>query len=165
MTGVVVDVETTGFTKNDSIISISLLKFTGSRVDDVFSSLVNPQRAIPGHITELTGISNAMVLGFPSFNNGLTIEIKDFIRTHKLFAYNASFEAKFMKNIYYRDVKVNDVMVPLRKHFRWDKNKKLKDAAKQFKLEVREVHNSLNDALICFNLINVLNRSGYRWEF
>jgi DNA polymerase-3 subunit alpha (Gram-positive type) len=163
MMGVVVDVETTGFSKNDSIISISLLKFTGPRIDDLFSTLVNPGRLIPAEIVELTGITNNMVIGFPCFNNGLTIDIKRFIGMHKLFAYNAPFEAKFMKNIYYREIEVEDVMNPIRKHFKFDKNKKLKDVAKYFRLETRDVHNSLNDALICFNLINILNRAGYRW--
>jgi len=164
MTGVVVDVETTGYTKNDSIISISLLKFTGSRVDRIFSTYVNPGRVIPRNITELTGINNIIVLGFPSFKDGLAAKIKNFIGMHQLYAYNAPFEARFMRNIYCRDIKVNDVMAPLRKHFKWDKNKKLKEAAEYLKLEVGDVHNSLSDALLCFNLINVLNRNGYRWE-
>ena len=104
-----------------------------------------------------------MVLGFPSFNNGLTTEIKSFLGMQKLYAYNAPFEAKFMRNIYYRDVEVIDVMNPVRKHFKFSKNQKLREAAQHFKLDSRAVHNSLNDALICFNLINILNMGGYRW--
>ena len=164
MTGVVIDIETTGFSRNDSIISITLLKFTGYRIDDIFSTLVNPDRSIPSDITKITNISNAMVIGFPSFNNGLTDNIKRFLGSQKLFAYNAPFEAKFMRNIYFRDVKVIDVMNPIRKQFGFNKNQKLIEAAQYFKLEPRAVHTSLNDALICFNLINILNRSGYQWE-
>jgi len=163
MNGVCIDIETTGFSKNDSIISISLLKFTGPRVDDIFSTLVNPGRTIPEFITEITGITNNMVIGYPSFNGKLTTDIKAFLRGRKLYAYNAPFEAKFMKNIYLKDMEVIDVMNPLRKHFNFSKNLKLKEAAQHFKLEPRAVHNSLNDALICFNLINILNRGGYRW--
>jgi len=54
-------------------------------------------------------------------------------------------------------------MNPLRTHFKFPKNQKLKEAAKHFKLETRDIHTSLNDALICYNLINILNRAGYRW--
>jgi DNA polymerase-3 subunit epsilon len=164
MTGVCIDIETTGFSRNDSIISITLLKFTGYQVDDIFSTLVNPGRAIPEFITDITGINNTMILGFPSFNGKLTDDIKSFLRGHKLYAYNAPFESKFMKNIYFREVEVIDVMNPIRKHFKFDKNLKLIEAAKYFKLETRSLHTSLSDALTCFNLINILNRNGYVWE-
>lgn len=163
MIGVCIDIETTGFSKNDSIISISLLKFTGPRVDDIFSTLINPGRVIPDHITKITGITNSMIVGYPSFNGQLTNDIKSFLRGQKLYAYNAPFEAKFMKNIYFRDVEVTDVMNPIRKHFKFSKNLKLKEAAQHFKLETRVVHTSLNDALICFNLITILDRNGYQW--
>jgi len=164
MTGVCIDIETTGFSKNDSIISISLIKFTGPRVDDIFSTLINPGRSIPEFITEITGINNSMVLGFPGFNGKLVDDIKRFVRYHKMYAYNAPFEARFMKNVFLRDVEVLDVMNPIRTHFKFNKSLKLIEAAKHFKLETREVHTSLNDALICFNLINILNRTGYVWE-
>ena len=164
MRGVVVDIETTGFSKEDAITSISLIKFFGYRIDDIFSSLVNPGMKIPEKIVKLTGITDVMVLGFPNFSGELTNEIKKFLSGQPLFAYNAPFEARFLKNIFLREVKVNDVMNAVRKHFRFDKNRKLIEAAKYFKLETREVHTSLNDALICFNLINILVKSGYRWE-
>jgi len=45
MNGVCIDIETTGFSKNDSIISISLLKFTGPRVDDIFSTQEEPYQS------------------------------------------------------------------------------------------------------------------------
>lgn len=163
MRGVVIDIETTGFSKNDSIISITLLRFNGVIIDDILSTLINPNRTIPSNITKLTGITNAMILGFPSFRNELIVDIKSFLGNSELFAYNAPFEAKFMKNIYYSDVDVVDVMNPIRKTFGFDKNLKLKEAAQYFKLKTRVVHTSLNDALICFNLINILNRNSYQW--
>ena len=163
MKGSVIDIETTGFSRNDSIISITLLKFTDYRIDDMFYTLVNPNRSIPEKITKLTGITNVMVLGFPAFNGKLTDEVKSFLGNSRLYAYNAQFEAKFLRNIYYQDVKVTDVMNPIRKHFRFDKNRKLSEAASYFKLETRGIHNSFTDALICFNLITILNRSGYEW--
>ena len=157
------DLETTGFTKNDSIISISLIRFTSTTVHGIFSTLINPEKMIPDHIVDLTGINNEMVRGFPILDDKLINEIIQFIKGQNLYAYNAPFESRFMEKIYFRDVKVIDVMNPLRVHWKFDKNKKLKEAAQHFRLETRMIHDSLNDALICFNLINILNRNGYRW--
>jgi len=60
----IVDIETTG---GDKITEISILVFDGKKVVDEFTSLVNPECAIPQYITSLTGIDNQMVLHAPKF--------------------------------------------------------------------------------------------------
>jgi DNA polymerase III epsilon subunit-like protein len=63
---VAVDIETTGLNpEEDAIIEIGAVKFNGRRVEDEWSTLVNPRRPIPGFITQLTGISNPMVRNAP----------------------------------------------------------------------------------------------------
>ncbi len=63
---VAVDIETTGLNaQDDSIIEIGAVKFNGRRVEDTWTTLVNPRRPIPGFITQLTGISNNMVRQAP----------------------------------------------------------------------------------------------------
>ena len=46
---------------------ISVFKYDGETVIDEFTSLVNPNSFIPGHITALTGIDNELVANAPSF--------------------------------------------------------------------------------------------------
>lgn len=68
--GIIVDVETTGLdTANDEIIELGMIKFQFSaqgrvyRILDTFASFRQPSTHIPAKITELTGITDAMVAG------------------------------------------------------------------------------------------------------
>ncbi|WP_405564956.1 exonuclease domain-containing protein [Polaribacter sp. Asnod6-C07] len=64
----VVDIETTGNGyKGQKITEISIFVFDGKVVVDEFTSLVNPEQNIPSFITNLTGITNAMVRNAPKF--------------------------------------------------------------------------------------------------
>ncbi len=67
---VVFDTETTGFYphKGDKIISVGGLVINdGQLTDDTFLQFINPNREIPPHITELTGITDEMVAMAPDF--------------------------------------------------------------------------------------------------
>ena len=60
------DIETTGLDENrEAIIEIAAVKFNGRRIEDEFSTLINPGKNIPDFITGLTGIDNAMVRQAP----------------------------------------------------------------------------------------------------
>jgi len=64
----VVDIETTGNGyKGSKITEISIFVFDGKTIVDEFTSLVNPEQNIPAFITNLTGITNAMVRHAPKF--------------------------------------------------------------------------------------------------
>lgn len=64
----VVDIETTGNGyKGQKITEISIFIFDGKQVIDEFTSLVNPEQNIPPFITNLTGITNAMLRSAPRF--------------------------------------------------------------------------------------------------
>ena len=65
----VVDVETTGMnaTGDDRITEIAVVVVHGARRAIAFDSLVNPGRPIPPRISELTGITDAMVADAPTF--------------------------------------------------------------------------------------------------
>jgi DNA polymerase III epsilon subunit-like protein len=61
-----IDIETTGLDSNkDVIIEIGAVKFKDHRIEDEFSSQINPGRHIPEFITQLTGISDEMVRQAP----------------------------------------------------------------------------------------------------
>ncbi|UMB61304.1 GIY-YIG nuclease family protein [Lutibacter sp. A80] len=61
----IVDIETTGH--SSKITEISIFIFNGKKIIDEYTTLVNPECVIPPFITNLTGISNAMVGGAPKF--------------------------------------------------------------------------------------------------
>jgi DNA polymerase-3 subunit epsilon len=70
-TGIMLDVETTGLdTARDEIIELAMVKFTYlpddriARITDIFSSFSEPQNPIPAEITDLTSITDEMVLGY-----------------------------------------------------------------------------------------------------
>ena len=60
----IIDIETTG---GDKITEISIFIFDGEKVIDEFTTLVNPECAIPIYISNLTGITNVMVGDAPKF--------------------------------------------------------------------------------------------------
>ncbi|WP_111708479.1 exonuclease domain-containing protein [Lutibacter citreus] len=61
----IVDIETTGH--SSKITEISIFIFDGEKVIDEYTTLVNPECSIPPFITNLTGITNAMVGNAPRF--------------------------------------------------------------------------------------------------
>jgi DNA polymerase-3 subunit epsilon len=66
---VVVDVETTGsWTAGDRITEIGAVKVRNHQVIGEWRSLLNPQRAIPARITQITNITNEMASNAPVFS-------------------------------------------------------------------------------------------------
>ena len=65
-TYVVFDIETTGFSPvSDKIIEIGAVKVEKGKITDRFSTFVNPRVPIPFRITQLTSITDAMVIDAP----------------------------------------------------------------------------------------------------
>jgi DNA polymerase III epsilon subunit-like protein len=64
----VVDLETTGMSgQNDRMIEIGIVRVENGCIVDEFSTLVNPERGIPGFISLLTGITDGQVANAPRF--------------------------------------------------------------------------------------------------
>lgn len=93
----VVDVETTGMhaTGDDRITEIAVVVVEGVRREVVFDSLVNPGRSIPGRITELTGISDAMVATAPRFSD-IADQVVAVLAGRVFVAHNARFDWGFV---------------------------------------------------------------------
>ena len=98
---VVVDLETSGGSPfaGAGITEMGAVKVCGGQVIGEFQSLVNPGTPIPDYITELTGISFAMIQGAPSIENILPtfFEFLGPPQTNILVAHNASFDIGFLK--------------------------------------------------------------------
>lgn len=102
-TFVVVDLETTGGRAApgpdggcDAITEIGAVKVRGGRVVGEFATLVDPGRAIPPKIVELTGITTAMVRDAPRISAVLPMFL-EFARGAVLVAHNAGFDMGFLR--------------------------------------------------------------------
>src|SRR5574338_420006 len=98
MTSIVaVDIETTGLEADrDAIIEIGAVRFNGRRIEDEFSTLINPGRHIPEFITNLTGIDDPMVRQAPRLKDVLE-ELEAFIRDLPVVGHNVRFDVGFLQ--------------------------------------------------------------------
>ena len=101
---VALDIETTGLDpKNDSIIEIGAVKFNENRTVAEFSKLINPRKPINQFITNLTGITNSMVMNAPILIDMLP-EINDFVGDAIILGQNINFDLAFFHRFgYFKD--------------------------------------------------------------
>jgi len=93
---VVVDIETTGSWSNgDRITEIGAVKVRNHCVVDEWHTLLNPQRAIPAKIVQLTGITNEMVRDAPLFAE-VADAFMQFMADGIFVAHNVSFDYGFI---------------------------------------------------------------------
>ena len=104
-TYVVFDLETTGFSLiKDKIIEIGAVKVENGVITDKFSTFVNPKVPIPFKITNLTGITDDMVMEAPDIETILP-QFLEFVGDAVLVAHNASFDVSFIEqNCRYQDI-------------------------------------------------------------
>ncbi len=93
----VVDVETTGGSpdKGDRITEIAVVEIRNGLIAEDFQTLVNPGRAIPSRIAELTGINDEMVKHAPFFED-VAEDIFDWLEGRVFVAHNVSFDWRFI---------------------------------------------------------------------
>ena len=96
-TYVVFDLETTGFSSvKDKIIEIGAVKVENGEITDKYSTFVNPKIPIPFRITQLTSITDEMVMNAPDIEVILP-QFLEFVGDAVLVAHNASFDVSFIE--------------------------------------------------------------------
>ena len=96
-TYIVFDIETTGFSSiRDRIIEIGAVKVVNGEIVDRFSTFVNPERPIPFEITNLTSITDQMVMEYPTIETILP-QFLEFVGGGVLVAHNAGFDVGFIE--------------------------------------------------------------------
>ena len=100
-TFVVIDLETTGGAPHlgAAITEVGAVKIKGGAVIAEFSSFVNPGHPVPTYITELTGITDEMLVEAPGLEEIFPLII-EFLGDHQetvLVAQNAPFDLSFLK--------------------------------------------------------------------
>ncbi len=105
---VCIDIETTGLdSSKDVIIEIGAVQFNGHRVEDEFSTLLNPGRHIPEFITQLTGISDEMVRQAPRLPDVIE-ELEAFVGDATVVGHNVRFDLGFLQK--HRILQFNNVV-------------------------------------------------------
>jgi DNA polymerase III epsilon subunit family exonuclease len=155
ITFVIVDVETTGMSPDEArITEIGAVRVSAGQLCGQFSSLVNPHSAIPEQVTELTGISDAMVAAAPPLDRVLPAFL-DFARGCVLTAHNAPFDVGFLSaaclacDLRWPDFTVVDTVELARRVLSEDEvpNCKLSTLAAFFGAHTPPSHRALADAL------------------
>ena len=159
---VVVDVETTGsWASGDRVTEIGAVKIRNHQVLDEWHSLINPQRAIPAKITQITGITNAMVRDAPVF-----AEIADsfmrFMGEGIFVAHNVNFDYGFIGYEYerleqrFRFPKLCTV-AGMRRRYPGHKSYGLGKLCEVYGIELETHHRALCDARATGHLLNLIN--------
>lgn len=145
------DIETTGLSANrDKITEIGAVKVVNGEITDTFSTFANPGMPIPAKITELTGITDAMVKDAPSQSEAVTAFL-EFAGDSVLVAHNAPFDTSFIRkacenmNREYNYTSIDTVAIS-RAILTDIKNCKLDTVAKYLRLGDFNHHRATDDA-------------------
>lgn len=96
----IIDIETTGGRPDvDKITEIAIILHNGACEVGRFVSLVNPECNIPYHISQLTGITNDMVLSAPKFYE-IAKKVLEMTQNAVFVAHNVRFDYSFVKAAY-----------------------------------------------------------------
>jgi DNA polymerase-3 subunit epsilon len=99
---VFVDLETTGGNPaHHRITEVGIVRLENGEVVDVWSSLINPESAIPPYIEAFTGISNEMVADAPRFAD-VASTVFEKLRGAVFVAHNARFDYSFLRSEFQR---------------------------------------------------------------
>lgn len=94
----IVDIETTGgYAGANGITEIAIVLFDGNTIEGQYHTLINPEVPIPRYITALTGITNNMVNGAPTFGE-VADKIFNLLQGKVFVAHNVNFDYSFLKH-------------------------------------------------------------------
>ena len=161
---IVFDIETTGLDPSiDEIIEIGAIKVENNTIIEEFHSLIKPNYKIDAFITELTGITNDMVIEAPKVDEVLKKFIS-FIGNSILIGHNVHFDINF---IYDNLIKINcsplkndfvDTLRLARKILPELKHHRLKDLASYYNIDIEGNHRAIKDAEITFSIYQRNNK-------
>ena len=140
---VVLDFETTGLNPNmDEIIEIGAVRLEHGKEVGEFSQLIDPGRAIPEKVVELTGINSAMLAGQPTLAEVFP-KFAEFLEGAVLVAHNASFDMAFLRRAFQRfgrelDAPILDTLALARNAYKELRNHKLGTVCKHLDISLKK---------------------------
>ena len=160
---VAIDLETTGIgAKREKITEIGMVKVVDGVVVDTFHRMVNPYRAIPERIVELTGITDEMVQDAPGIETVLP-QVLEFCEGFPLLGHQILFDYGFLvqacvnqKQEFSKDgidtLKLCKYLMP------GTEKKNLGAACRYFGIEPDTAHRALSDAMSAHLLYQALQK-------
>ena len=148
---VVFDIETTGFSpEKNNIIEIGAVKVSQGKIVDKFSTFVNPKEPVPFRITQLTGITDEMVMDAPFITEVLP-EFFEFAKGCVFVAHNATFDMGFImkkaKDLHIeRDYSYVDTLAAARVLMPKMGKYTLDNLCKELKISLENHHRAVDDA-------------------
>lgn len=95
---IALDIETTGLdSARDAIIEIAAVKFEDGRIQDEWHSLIRPDRKVPAFVTQLTGITDAMLQEAPHLESVLP-DLLAFVGEAPIVGHNVDFDLGFLRS-------------------------------------------------------------------
>ncbi len=170
---VVLDLETSGASpkSGSAITEIGAVKVCGSQVLGTFKTFVNPGTPLPSFITELTGITDEMLVDAPRIESVLPT-LLEFLGSDKstvFVAHNAPFDLSFLKasaalhGYAWPNFRVIDTVKAARFVLTKDDvaNYQLGTLAVYFRTEIAPNHRALDDALATVDVLHgIVERMG-----
>ena len=149
----IIDIEATGFSpENNSIIEVAGIKYQGGVEIDRFSTLIKPEYGfLPPHITQLTGITNALVIDQPEVDTALSKFFK-FLEDSILVGHNITFDITFLntkgKKFIGKELKNPYICTDrlARKLYPNVESKSLESLAGYFGIPLKKKHRAMADA-------------------
>lgn len=157
---VALDLETTGLdAKRDQIIEIGAVRFQGKQILDQFITFVNPGRAIPLRVQQLTGIRNSDVSKAPPLA-AVAAELLAFVGADVtgVVAHNAGFDMGFLRAAginFQRPIldtfELATILLPSMSSY------SLGELCQTFQIPLEDAHRALDDAQATAQLFSHLN--------
>ncbi len=159
----VFDIETTGFSsKYDKITEIACCKVKDGIIIDEFATFVNPEKAIPKQVQDITHITDDMVKDAPKISEVLP-KFLDFIEGSILVAHNAKFDISFIKeNVQVEKLEdrfkpiVMDTLMISREIYNHLENHKLGTIAESLGVSLEGAHRAINDTRATVEVMNIM---------
>lgn len=148
---VVFDIETTGLSNfKDKIIEIGAVKIRNKEIIEVYQEFVNPNESLSSFTTELTGITNEMVVDEDTIDLVMP-RFLNFCDNSILVAHNAAFDVEFiiekcnMLNLEFNPIYIDTLFLgrALNPNL---KNHKLNTMAKEYNVSLLNHHRASDDA-------------------
>ena len=162
MNYVAFDIETTGLNpKYEKIIELGAAKVRDGKVEDTFSTFINPGKSLPSRIVELTGICDTDVKSAPYIDEVLD-DFLAFVGEDVLLGHNLLFDYSFVKKAAVNQKKTFektgiDTLRIARRFLNDLESRKLGFLCEHYQIHL-DAHRALNDAMATHELYQILVR-------
>lgn len=158
---VVLDFETTGLnTRTSRIIEIGAVRLVDGAIEDSFSTLVNPGMPLPSVITDITGITDQMLLDQPTIQTAMG-KLLDFIGDSPIAAHNVSFDAAILQQELARQQLTHrspqlDTLAFAQKLYPDLKRFRLSAVCRHLGVSLRNAHRAVHDATATAQILAIM---------